>query len=149
MERGEDGGQARRPAVRNGEELHQELAGEEGTAERHEGAPRERPRPPDRRRCRDQKPQRGELGRRDAVEADARDDERESPDDGDEYGEEGVGGPDATGVYSGLLSLEEVPCMANVTGGMLIPGVMGTTAGRTLVAGGARVLWVSQGRSAA
>ena len=39
--------------------------------------------------------------------------------------------------------------MANVTVGLLNPGEMGTTAGATLVAGGARVVWVSEGRSAA
>ena len=39
--------------------------------------------------------------------------------------------------------------MANVTVGLLNPGEMGTTAGATLVAGGARVLWLSEGRSAA
>src|SRR3989441_10154492 len=46
-------------------------------------------------------------------------------------------------------ALEEALRMANVTVGLLNPGEMGTTAGTTLVAGGARVLWVSQGRSAA
>ena len=39
--------------------------------------------------------------------------------------------------------------MSNVTVGLLNPGEMGTTAGATLVAGGARVLWLSEGRSAA
>ena len=39
--------------------------------------------------------------------------------------------------------------MAQVTVGLLNPGEMGTTVGATLVAGGARVLWASQGRSAA
>ena len=39
--------------------------------------------------------------------------------------------------------------MAQVTVGLLNPGEMGTTVGATLVGGGTRVLWASQGRSAA
>src|SRR5215813_4204502 len=51
----DDRGQTRRRAVGEGEELQQELAGEQRQAERHERAPGERPSEPDRRRGRDQK----------------------------------------------------------------------------------------------
>src|SRR5262249_4174402 len=59
----DDRGQTRRHAVGEGEELQQELAGEQRQAERHERAPGERPSEPDRRRGRDQKSDRRQLWR--------------------------------------------------------------------------------------
>src|SRR5262249_27836785 len=62
----------------------------------------------------------------------------------------------ARAASAGLMRWEDTPrarhgrrVMSQTTVGLLNPGEMGTTVGATLVAGGARVLWVSQGRSAA
>src|SRR5207249_3793866 len=78
--------------VGDGEELKEELAGEECRADRDQRRPRERRTRQDQSRdSSDQEPQRSQLRRREALQPDLRGDERQTPDKDDQQRERDVG----------------------------------------------------------